>query len=214
MAWTRPAPLSLPVRIAAALPDAVACTFFLTVWYSPFAFGPDTVNTALLVMLVEFVLVHAGGFLGFMLLADGIARTTRIKALVGLGLFYLLFIGSFVAMFRQWWPLLAFGWLMLGKFAGVLARRRPGPDDAARMMSGWALSVAFFIGGVFLTLILPVPEWGMRASLRPEFGLEGGGVWVDEPQRVVAFGAIYFALLSLSKLRDWVLPGAGSPART
>lgn len=207
MAWTRPAPLPLHARILAALPDMATCGFFLMVWSSPFVFGPASVKTAMLVMLVEFILVHASGFLGATVLATNVARATRIKALLGFAVFYLLFIGAFVLAFGQWWPLLAFGWLLLAKFAGVLARRGPGPGESARMASGWALGVMAYLGGVFLTLFAPVPEWGMTRAARADFGLEGGGVWVDEPHRVVAFGAVYFAFLAMAKLRDWVLPG-------
>ena len=47
-----------------ALPDAVSTAGFVMVWASPFVFGPLSVKTAMLTMLVEFFLVHAVGDIG------------------------------------------------------------------------------------------------------------------------------------------------------
>lgn len=51
-------------RIASALPDAISAAFFLMVWLMPLRFGADMVSTAMLVMLIEFITVHASGVLG------------------------------------------------------------------------------------------------------------------------------------------------------
>ncbi len=98
----------------AALPDALTATFFTVVWIEPFAFGALSVRTALLTMLVEFILVHATGFLTVLALGDT-SRTKRVLALVGASFFYLLFIAAFAWSFRGWWPFLAFLWLVVGK---------------------------------------------------------------------------------------------------
>lgn len=56
------------------------------------------------------------------------------------------------------------------------------------------------VGGCALTVIAPMPRWGISADLQPRFGLSGGGLWVDEPHRVVAFGVVYFGVLFVAKM--------------
>lgn len=188
-------------RLAAALPDAVVSASFLVVWIAPFALGERAVRNALLTMLVEFVLMHASGMLGGIAFDRGRRRANRLFVLAGFTAFYGLFIGAFVLAFDALWPIAVFGWLILGKFAGVFAARGHTAGEARRMQAEWAASAAFYVGGVFLTLLLPLPRLGMSETLQPAFGLVGGGVWVDEPHRVVAFGALYFAALAWVKWR-------------
>lgn len=202
------APKPLLPRLVAAAPDAVTAGFFLWVWIAPLSLGEGSVRTATLIMLVEFLLVHASGFLGAVTLASTVSRGKRLAALLGFGLFYSLFIGAFMLAFKAWWPAAVFGWLLVGKFAQVLTR----VDDRAaqRQMAAWGASVLFYILGVFLTLFLPLPRLGIDAATIPKLGLTGAGVWVDDPHRVVAFGVLYFAALSWYK---WVDPAVPSNSR-
>lgn len=171
------------------------------VWLWPFALGPLAVKTALLVMLLEFFLIHATGFFTAIGGAPDVSRAKRMLSLFGLTLFYLLMVGAFAWSFGEWWPLLAFLWLAVGKAAWAWGTR-PGTGDGAQAaaMVAWGGSVVAYIGGVFATLMLPVPRLGMTEAVQPAFGLQGGGVWIEEPHRVVAFGALYFALLCAGKL--------------
>jgi hypothetical protein len=184
------------------LPDAMTCGFFLIVWWNPLVFGPLSVRTAMLTMLLEFYLVHATGmFTGFASGTD-LPKWKKIGALLGLSLFYLLMIGAFARSFGQWWPLVAFVWLLAGKITWVLAN--PQGDDSAtfRQMAAWAGSVALFLAGVLYTCIADIPRWGMTEALQPSFGLDmaSEGLWESQPHRVVAFGALYFGATFLAKL--------------
>jgi hypothetical protein len=49
-------------RIASAAPDGVTALVYAITWCAPFSFGIGTVKALMLVMLMEFVLVHASGF--------------------------------------------------------------------------------------------------------------------------------------------------------
>jgi hypothetical protein len=202
------APTSLLPRLIAAVPDAITAGFFLTVWIAPLWLGEGGVRTAMLIMLVEFLVVHASGFLGAIALASTVSRRKRLLALLGFGLFYALFIGAFMLAFKAWWPAAVFGWLLVGKFARVLTR----VDDhaAQRQMAAWGASVLFYILGVFLTLFLPLPRLGIDAATIPRLGLVGEGAWIDEPHRVVAFGVVYFAALAWYK---WLDPAGPSNLR-
>jgi hypothetical protein len=189
------------------LPDALTCAFFVVVWADPLVFGPLSVRTAMLTMLLEFYLVHATGFFTVFANDRRGSKWKRIGAMAGLSLFYVLMIGAFALSFDEWWPLLAFGWLLAGKVAFVwTSRPDPGDPDGSeatgRGMAAWAGSVVLFLGGVVYTSIAELPRWGMTAALQPRFGLDmaSEGLWESQPHRVVAFGALYFGALFLAKL--------------
>jgi len=173
------------------------------------------VKTAMLTMLLEFFLVHATGFFTVFANDRHGSKWKRIGAMAGLSSFYALMIGAFALSFDAWWPLLAFGWLLVGKVAWVLTSQAD-PDDpdgseaTGRQMAAWAGSVVLFLGGVVLTSVGDVPRWGMTEALQPGFGLDmaSTGLWESQPHRVVAFGVLYFgamlvakALLALWRLR-------------
>ena len=186
----------------AALPDGLTAAAFAAIWLSPFVFGEAGVRTAMLVMLLEFFLIHATGFFTAFVMAPGLARGRRVAAILGLSLFYLLMIGALASSFGEWWPLLAFGWLVAAKLAWVYARRPAGDEEDDRGAIAWAGSGVAYVLGAFATAVPPVPRLGMTETLQPGFGLgdDAGGLWMDEPQRVIAFGVLYFGLLCLGKL--------------
>jgi hypothetical protein len=205
----KPTPRSLPARLGAALPDAVSALFFLSVWVAPLAFGAGMVKTAMLIMLVEFILVHASAFLGNIAFSETASRATKLRGLLLFTGFYLLFVLAFCFAFSAWWPVLAFGWLLAAKLVVAMDRRVPAPELLLRMQSAWALSAMAYLGGVFLTVMMPLPRLDMTRAIQPEFGLPGSGHWIDHPHTVVAFGAIYFGFLAWAKWKDWVLPASG-----
>jgi hypothetical protein len=207
-------PRSPLMRGLSALPDAVSAGFFLLVWVAPMALGAGSVKTAMLIMMVEFIMVHSAGFLGTTAYAENISRANKVKALIGFTLFYLVFILSFSLIFAEWWPIIAFGWLLLAKFGIALDRRAPASDQRTRAQSGWGLSVIAYLGGVFSTLILPIPRLGISKELQPLFDIPGSGEWVDNPHTVVAFGALYFGFLAWVKWKDWLLPANELAKRT
>jgi hypothetical protein len=197
-----PAP-ALHQRLVAATPDAITAGVFLSIWLAPLALGESAVRNAMLIMLIEFVMVHAAGFLGAFAFADRLSRRQRVLSLLGFAGFYLLFVLAFVLIFREWWPLPVFGWLLLSKLGIAMGGSQYGTDQQARMMALWVLSALFYLGGVFATLLLPLPYLGMQPDLLPQFGLVGSGLWVEQPHRVVAFGALYFSLCSWAKWKAW-----------
>ena len=187
--------------IFAALPDAVTTGGFVLVWASPFVFGPLSVKSAMLTMLIEFFLVHATGFFTGFGSEPSMSRTQRIAILLGLSLFYVLMISAFAVNFHAWWLFLAFGWLLVGKIIWVVQNPKPDDNSTNRQMLAWAGSVALFLAGVLLTSVADIPRWGITEALAPQYGLNThGGLWEAEPQRVVAFGVIYFGITFLVKL--------------
>ena len=187
--------------IVAALPDAVTTGWFVLIWSSPFVFGLLSVKTAMLTMLVEFFLIHATGFFTAFGSEPSISRFQRVGTLLGLSLFYVIMISAFAWSFHGWWMLLAFGWLLVSKIVWVVQNPKPSDGATNRQILAWAGSVALFLAAVFLTSIADVPRWGITEALSPKYGLNTrGGLWEAEPQRVVAFGVIYFGVIFLVKL--------------
>lgn len=185
----------------AALPDGITAAMFLAVWIHPFVFGELSVKTAMLTMLVEFFLIHATGFFTALGGNARIPDRLRIGTLLALCGFYVLMIGAFAWAFGEWWPLLAFAWLVVGK--ALWARGGETGDDAMMWkMAAWAGSVAAYLFAVAVTSIVPLPRLGMSGELQPRFGFSDSmsGAWVEQPQSVVAMGVLYFGLLCAAKV--------------
>lgn len=202
-------PKSQWARARSALPDAITAGVFLALWVSPFAFGAAGVRNAMLLMLVEFVLFHATAMMGATIEARS-GRDAKIRVLLGFGLLYALFIGAFAFAFREWWPVYAFGWLLLAKLVRLFGAA---DSDEARWQrhSDWALTCMLYLGGAFATLFLPLPRLGITHEIQPQLGIEGSGEWVSNPHIVIAFGALYFGALAWARWRDFRFPRSHLP---
>lgn len=88
-------------RLLSALPDAVTAAFFMILWISPMRFGSHGVRNGMLIMLVEFILIRASGFLGSTAFAAGLSGRSKIRALAAFDLFYLLFIAAWSWAFPE-----------------------------------------------------------------------------------------------------------------
>ena len=186
-------------RIAAANADTLTALAYLITWLFPFAWGKDAVRYMMLVMLVEFLVVHSGGFLGMVVFDESKARLRKTLLLLGFGAFYLLFAGAFALAFESWLPILTFAWLLAAKFAMVWLRPVAKSDERDRQMAFWGLSVAAYLAAVFAGVMLPLPRLGLSGDIVPLLGLPGGGLWVEQPHTVIASGTIYFSLLAWAK---------------
>lgn len=198
--------------LAAAIPDFCIALFFLAAWFEPFRFGPGVIHALLLTMILEFIIVHSSGFMGVVSFSKG-RSSKKLLSLFGLGLLYTIFVGAFCLTEGVLWPLISFWALTVNRMLVVLLNR--GPEDSPGLYLGasWGMSVVFYLGGCFLTLLAPVPELGLAPYEPADFGLTGSGEWIEGPHRVVAFGVVYF---TLQGLWDLVVPllferSAGDP---
>jgi hypothetical protein len=185
--------------LAGALPDSVTCLYFMVLWIAPLHFGAESVRNGMLIMLVEFVLVHATGFIGVIVLEAAGSRLKVVGVVLGFALFYLVFIAAWSYIFEQWWPFLAFGWLLLGKFSHAMNPDMNSPSRRQTMQSDWVNAGVTYVIGVFITSILPVPQFGIDSAVIAQLHLPGSGVWVEQPQKVIAFGVLYFGALAWTK---------------
>jgi hypothetical protein len=186
-------------RLVAALPDAVSCAMFLLVWIAPGVTGAAWVKNLMVTMLLEFLTVHSGGFIGATLANPDASRLAKTKVVLGFGSLYLLFAGAFSLAFEAWWPIAVFAWLLLAKLAVVWLAPMPTGQEQQRQMAFTAASVAGYVIGVFLTALLPVPRLGIDETVVAAAAIPGNGLWVDEPHRVLAFGALYFGFMAWTR---------------
>ncbi len=197
-------------RVFAALPDAVTSAIFLTAWIAPDVLGPVWVKNLMLTMLIEFIVMHSGAFYAAVAASSG-SRLQRSMMLTGLTAFYGIFIAAFSFAFKSTWPLFAFGWLFVSRFAGLWTH-----EDATKrelVSRAWAMSVVFYLLGVFATIFIPVPQLGLTPEFVASMHLSGSGLWIDKPQTVIVFGAFYFG--ALARFRFYLTAKAASPsART
>jgi len=188
--------------LIAGIPDLALAGAFLLTWLRPWTFGETAVQYFLLTMLLEFIIVHSSAFMGTVALSR--ERTSRrVLAVLGLGGFYSLFVVGFALGFGTWWPMWAFWGLTLNRLLGLLLGNAPHGMERMYVKAGWALAALFYVVGAMVTVMLPVPELGVTAQVRGELALPGGGLWIDEPHRVLAFGFLYFGLTGWAEIRGW-----------
>lgn len=195
-------PSALTPRIASALPDVVSAGLFLWVWIDPSAWRHDLVAQLMLVMLLEFILVHSAPFLGGAVMAHDQPRWTRIRVVLGLGSIYLLFVGAWAWMFQSLWAVGAFVWLLGSKMVAIMLNRQSDQDAKHEQSALWGLSVMFYLVAVIGTVVIPLPELGVTLHGHA-YGIPGSGAWVSDPHIVLAAGVVYFSLLAMSKLGRW-----------
>jgi len=200
-------------RLTTALPDLLLSAGFLITWIAPLTLDEKAVSYFLLVMLLEFLIVHSAGFMGSVVLHRPLATGFKVRALAGLGGFYLLFAAGFALGFRAWWPIWTILGLTLNRILIVLLGEIPDGKERQSIQKGWAASTLFYVVLALLTVLLPVPALGVTAQVIDLQAFTSTGLWVDEPQRVLAFGFLYFLATGASELvsHRW-LPDASIPS--
>jgi hypothetical protein len=209
-------PPTLPPRLTlsgviAALPDLGLSAVFLGTWIAPHLLGVDRIGHLLLVMLLEFIVVHSAGFMGVAALTDNPKRS-RAKSILGLGAFYTLFVGGFALGFKTWWPLVAFWGLTLNRLLSAIVGQRPRGEAERIVRNGWVMGAIAYIGALFITTPLPLPRLGVTSDVVAAAHLPGHGLWIDQPHRVLAAGFLYFLVVGISELFEYRFISDVSPS--
>lgn len=201
--------------VIASLPDFGLGGLFLAGWINPAIFGEKTVSYLLLVMLLEFIIVHSSGFMGNVIISDA-EKKKKMLSVLGLGTFYTLFVGGFALAFKEWWPIWAFWSLTFNRLLGLIVGHPPSGKEKEYMQYSWGTNVLWYLVFAFATIILPVPSLGITDAVISQQDFSGDGLWEVEPYRVVAFGFLYFMAVGISELfmERWILKGkrAAQPA--
>lgn len=189
----------LPWRgFLAALPHFGFAGAFLFVWLHPLHYGDKTVSRFMMIMLLEFFVVHSTGFLNAVAFSgDSLIR--RAAMFLGLLGFYVVMVGGISLGFGTLSPLLAFLALMVSKFPAAVMQRNQGEGMSFAMMQ-WAGMVVCYLAAVFAGVILPLPSLGVTPEVIALQEFEGSGAWLEAPQTVLASGFIYFGLLGLFEM--------------
>lgn len=186
-------------RIFSALPDFLLAGYFAAVWVAPNAFGNHTFARLELIMLMEFIIIHSSGFLGVAMTAPR-RRVMRVLAVIGLGLFYTAFVGAFAMSFGTMSPLISFWMLLFNRMLGIVLGPPPKQGDFDFIVVGWATAVVCYLGYTMLTAFASIPRLGITASVQAAQPISVGGLWAEEPWRVVALGTFYYATIAVTEL--------------
>jgi hypothetical protein len=185
--------------VLAALPDLALGVTFLVTWVAPTAFGERMVARLVLLMLLEFLIVHSSAIMGVQLVAPTPTRR-KLTATLGLAAFYTLFVGSFSLMFRRWWPLFVFWGLTLNRLLGALLGGAPTGAEKRYVKMWWGLSAACYVGFAMATAFLPWLRLGITREVVAAQELPGSGLWIERPHRAIAFGFLYFTTMGILQL--------------
>jgi hypothetical protein len=184
--------------------------FFGAVWLQPALVGDQPLHMGSTILVVEFVLIHAAGLMGAVA-TSGLTTPQRVGAVAGSLLIYLPFSALFVIFLDAWWSVHALVWLTFGKLSLSMRSDPLSADARAEMKSFWGTSVGLYVLGWILFAVIPVPELGIRAATVETAKLALGVPFVEEPQRIMAFGLFYFGLLGWAKLAGFRLEGPARP---
>ena len=177
---------------------------FLATWIDPYSLGDGMISFALMVMLLEFIIIHSSAFIGSIMFGDT-AKKKKVIALIGFSAFYMIFVLAFSVGFDDWWPVIAFTGLMLNRLLSVIVGDIPEGKERERVRGMWAINVLCYLVGVFATTLLPVPEFGITPDSITAAGFTGEGIWIDEPYRVLAFGFFYFTAVGIFEFANiWI----------
>lgn len=193
------------LKLLAALPDFLLAGSALLTWIDPAIPGVTKVSYFLLLVLLEFIVIHSAAFMGVVAFGNA-PRIGRLLAILGLGLFYTIFVGAFALAFHATWPVWAFWALVANRMAGVLFSGGEREAAAARARIGWAAGVVFYLGATFFTVIVPLPRLGITPDVIAAQHFTARGLWIEEPWRVLALATIYYTLQGVLELRPvgWV----------
>jgi len=186
-------------RALSALPDALTASAYAFTWVAPLAISTNMVKILMLGMIMEFLLLHSGAFIGFIVLRPTVPKLVKSVVILGLGALYLRFVLGFSAALDSWWPVWNFLWLLFAKFALVWIVPQPAAAEAKRTIKLWGFSVVVFFAAMFVTTFVPIPRFGITEKVLSAIALPGSGLWISDPQTVVVSGMVYFSLVAFGK---------------
>lgn len=183
-----------------AFPELLSAALLFELWSEPQRFDIGWFRSGVLALLLEFFVIHAGGFMAVTVLDPEASARVRTLRLAGWTAGYLLFISAFSWGFDAWWMIAAFFWFCFSKLQAVWTGAAPTERDRTHAIVSWALSVVVFLGAVLLTVESDIPMLGAGPDMRDAAGFDAkGGVWEAEPHRALAGAVLYFTIMGLSR---------------
>ena len=177
--------------VLSAAPDFALGASYLITWISPTAAGARSLQYLTLMAIFEFFVIHSSAFMGAALYLGHASRFLRVLMILGLLLFYSMFLVGISASVHEWWPVTAFCLLTLNRLTPVLFGTRP-TEEQSSWQAGWAISVVLYLGWIFATFLAPIPHLGVTREMIAANMAKINGDWAREPYRLLAFGTGYF----------------------
>lgn len=187
------------VGALSAIPDFGLALVFLVTWISPYAFAQKMVANLVLVVLMEFLIIHSSGFMGYVLFGEA-GKWRKAVQTIGFAFFYTLFVAAFSFSFGEWWPVWAFWGMTLNRLLGILLGQAPTGQEKALVQKSWIVGALMYFFFVFLTVLVPLPALGVTAEVVARQGFTMTGLWVEDPQTALALGFLYYASVGLSEM--------------
>jgi hypothetical protein len=188
-------------NVISSVPDLLVGLAFLVTWIEPASLGDDMVSSLSQVMLLEFIIIHSAGFMGAVMYGNE-PRTKKVLALVGLGLFYMVFVLGFAFGFRSWWPVIAFSGLMFNRMLSVITGQAEQGKENEFVKNMWGVNVAFYLITVFIAILVPFPELGVSASDLAHLNMSGD--FIEHPEKMMVWGFLYFTAVGYFELKGTV----------
>ncbi|HRQ63730.1 MAG TPA: hypothetical protein PKZ76_02500 [Xanthomonadaceae bacterium] len=191
--------IGLLMALAFALPCFGMGARMLHVWRQPLDIENGRwVQLGVGVMVMEFILLHAGVFLaGLAVGVEGLGLT--LLAAFGLAAFYALFALAISHAFKSRMLLESFLWMIGGRLLALLIGIST--REANLILAYSVLSAVLYLPLVFASVFLPVPRLGITAEIAASMRLpDAGGLWVEQPHRAIGVGTVYFFSLGVLSL--------------
>jgi hypothetical protein len=186
-------------RFLAAAPDLALGVTFLATWIQPDLVGADRARLAMRLMLLEFIVVHSAGFVGYAATRHRL-RIVNLAWGMGISAGYALLVGLIANATGEMWIQWSFMALTANRLATLVLPGVPDGRKAARLGLRWGVSAGLCVLWVMVTTFLPIPALGITSgALGPLPG--EGGLWVEEPHRVLVAAAGYFFTQAYLDLR-------------
>lgn len=182
-----------------ASPDFIMALAFLATWIEPTALGNNMLNYFSLIMLLEFIIIHSAGFMGFAIIS-GKTIFQKISRVIGLGLFYSLFVWAFCASTGETWPMAAFWILLLNRILGGIFEKESETTFQTVVMVRWGWSVFCYLISIAFSAMMPIPRFGWSDEIVQQLGSGGKGLWLEQPHTLLAAGFFYFLLISIFEM--------------
>ncbi len=181
------------------MPNIIMSLAFFVTWIAPTALGDNMLRYSMTVMMLEFVTIHSAAFMGWALFADN-GPVKKTLWVIALGCFYSIFVYALSAENGEWWPLAAFWILILNRLLTILTGGEESNARLGVLMASWVWSLLSFFAAVLLTVLVPLPAFGWTEGVRAMLATRGSGLWIDEPQTLMAAGFLYFLSSALFDL--------------
>lgn len=190
--------------VMGAAPCWVMAILFFRVWQTPMVIDEGRwVKLAVGIMVLEFILVHSGGFFGALSqrtdkTGKQIAMRHRIALMAGLVCCYLAFAVAFSIAFKSWYLFGIFCWVTASRMLSMVLDTK---QDSNTMMVRSGVSGMLYVSGAFLSIFVRIPRAGITPEvLNAVYPGRGSGEWEQNPQQALFAGMFYFGLLGLWEL--------------